>query len=280
LAYSNYALYNWTQIASSCANWDEATTKTFLDLCIAEKNQLNWSNKCLTKLGWQHVYRNFKQQIYLTLGSKQLQNKLSTMQRAFMTWRDLQVPSGLGLDKHTGGVVADSTFLVADEEETSAGAAQTSTAKPPPFLDELYTLFGHTTQARGTLLTTGGVRQSSRQAPRPMPASSARNMSKRPTWDEVVDSPPKKKSGNLVDYVRELSETVAMRSQKCGSHEQEELDHAMQIIEEDGIEEGSDLYCMTLYLCKNAVYRRAFMKMKTREGRLHWIQFNWERENK
>ncbi|RCV19175.1 hypothetical protein SETIT_3G363100v2 [Setaria italica] len=81
------------------------------------------------------------------------------MQRAFMTWRDLQVPSGLGLDKHTGGVVADSTFLVADEEETSAGAAQTSTAKPPPFLDELYTLFGHTTQARGTLLTTGGVRE-------------------------------------------------------------------------------------------------------------------------
>uniref|UniRef100_K3YYS1 Uncharacterized protein n=1 Tax=Setaria italica TaxID=4555 RepID=K3YYS1_SETIT len=150
----------------------------------------------------------------------------------------MQVQSGLGRDKHTGGVAADSTFWATDKGETSVGAAQMSTAKPPPFLDELYTLFGHTTQDRGTLLTAGGVREATPSVGTednpadmyldPMAASSARNMSQRPTREEVVDSPPKKKSGNL--------------------------EHAM--------------------------YRRAFTKMKTREGRLHWIQFNWERENK
>uniref|UniRef100_K3YMM6 Myb/SANT-like domain-containing protein n=1 Tax=Setaria italica TaxID=4555 RepID=K3YMM6_SETIT len=236
-------------MASSRANWDEATTKIFLDLCIVEKNQLNWSNKCLTKLGWQQVYRNFKQRTGLILGSKQLQNKWSTMRRSFMNWRDLQVQSGLDCDKHTDGVAADSTFWATDEG--------TSTAKPPPFLDELYMLFGHTTQDRGTLLTTGGVRVAT-------PSMG--------TEDTPADI--------LEDYVRKLSQTIAMRSQKRLSCEQEELDLAMWILEEDGIDEGSDLYCMVIYLCKNVVNRRDFIKMKTKESRLHWIQFNWERENK
>nr|XP_034569486.1 uncharacterized protein LOC117833990 [Setaria viridis] len=172
-----------------------------------------------------------------------------------------------------------------------AGAAQTSFAKPLPFLDELYTLFGNTTQDRGTLLPAGGIHEATPSMGTeddahdfyldPMAASSARNLSKRPTREMSVDSPPKKKSGSLEDYIRELSETVATRSQKCGDHEQEELDRAMQLIEED-IEEGSELYCQALYLCKNAVYRRAFTKMKMKEGRLNWnwIQFNWDRENK
>ncbi|RCV11372.1 hypothetical protein SETIT_2G180500v2 [Setaria italica] len=64
------------------------------------------------------------------------------MQRAFLSWKDLQVQSGLGCDKETGGVAADSTFWDDDEGETSAGAAQTSSAKPPLFLDELYTFMG------------------------------------------------------------------------------------------------------------------------------------------
>nr|TKV99325.1 hypothetical protein SEVIR_8G035500v2 [Setaria viridis] len=179
-------------MASSRANWDEKTMKTFLDLCIAEKNQLNWSNKCLTKLGWQHFYRG----------------------------------------------VCEATPSMGTEDTPA-----------DMYLD-------------------------------PMATSNARNMSKRSTQEEVVDSPPKKKSGSLEDYVRELSETVATRSQKRLSREQEDLDLAMRILEEDGIDEGSDLYCMAIYLCKNVVNRRAFTKMKTREGCLHWIQFNWERENK
>ncbi|RCV33833.1 hypothetical protein SETIT_7G114600v2 [Setaria italica] len=81
------------------------------------------------------------------------------MRRSFMNWRDLQVQSGLGRDEHTGGVAADSNFWATDEGEISAGAAQMSTAKPPSFLEELYTLLSHTTQDRGTLLTAGGVHE-------------------------------------------------------------------------------------------------------------------------
>uniref|UniRef100_K4AKV9 Myb/SANT-like domain-containing protein n=1 Tax=Setaria italica TaxID=4555 RepID=K4AKV9_SETIT len=150
-------------MACNRANGDEATMKILLDLCIAEKNQFNWSNRCLTKLGWQHVYRSFKQQTGLNLGSKQLQNKLNALRRAFQSWKDLQSQSGLGRDKQTCGVAADSSFWDDDEGEISAGAAQPSSqpsfVKPPPFLDELYTLYGHDAQDRGTLLTAGGIRE-------------------------------------------------------------------------------------------------------------------------
>nr|TKV93171.1 hypothetical protein SEVIR_9G208400v2 [Setaria viridis] len=33
------------------ANWDDNTTKVFLDLCIDEKNKINYNKKGLTKLG-------------------------------------------------------------------------------------------------------------------------------------------------------------------------------------------------------------------------------------
>uniref|UniRef100_K3Y008 Myb/SANT-like domain-containing protein n=1 Tax=Setaria italica TaxID=4555 RepID=K3Y008_SETIT len=80
------------------ASWDEGTTKTLLDLSIAQKNQLNWSDKCLTKLGWRNVYSCFRAQTGLQLGSKQLQNKLNNMRRAFLGWLALQNKSGLGRD--------------------------------------------------------------------------------------------------------------------------------------------------------------------------------------
>lgn len=91
-----------------------------------------------------------------------------------------------------------------------------------------------------------------------------------------MDSPQKKKSASLEDYIRDISETVARRCERSRSRVQEELDHVFQILEEDGIEEGSDLYFMALNLCNNALNRHAFNHLKTKQGRLRWIQFNWE----
>lgn len=98
------------------ASWDEGTTKTLLDLCIAQKNQLNWSNRCLSKLGWKNVYSSFRAQTGLHLGSKQLQNKLNNLRRTFLSWMALQKQSDLGCDTQTGGVSADATYWEEDKE--------------------------------------------------------------------------------------------------------------------------------------------------------------------
>ncbi|XP_014660971.2 uncharacterized protein LOC106804421 [Setaria italica] len=142
------------------ASWDEGTTKILLDLCIEQKkkNQFNWSDRCLTKLGWRNVYSSFRAQTGLQLGSKQLQNKLNNLRRQFLGWRALQNSSGLGHDTQTGGVSADATYWEQDQQDTQA-RSQSSSVKPPPFLNELFELFGHEPQDRGTLLTAGGIRE-------------------------------------------------------------------------------------------------------------------------
>ena len=50
----------------------------------------------------------------------------------------------------------------------------------------------------------------------------------------------------------------------------------MQIMEQDGIDQGSEIHCKALYLISwNACNRRAFTTLKTKEARLNWINFNW-----
>uniref|UniRef100_K3ZF50 Myb/SANT-like domain-containing protein n=1 Tax=Setaria italica TaxID=4555 RepID=K3ZF50_SETIT len=254
------------------ASWDEGTTKTLLDLCIAQKNQFNWSNKCLTKLGWRNVYSGFRAQTGLHLGSKQLQNKLNNLRRGFLSWLALQNKSGLERDTQTGGVSADATYWEEDEEARS----QPSFVKPPPFLDELFELFGHEPQDRGTLLTAGGIREATPSVgtegnavdlDQDPPASSARAMSKWLVREFSVDSPTKKRSDNLEQYIRELSNTVAKRSQQRADRTHEQMVRCMQLLKEDGIQEGSPLHYQALYLCtKSAEYRSALMEMTTKEA--------------
>ncbi|XP_004964334.1 uncharacterized protein LOC101753103 [Setaria italica] len=122
----------------------------------------------------------------------------------------LQKQSGLGRDTQTGGVSVDATYWEEDEEDTTGGDApprsqpssQPTSVKPPPFLDELFELFGHEPQDRGTLLTAGGIRETTPSVGTegsaadldqdPPPASSARAMSKRSAREFSMDSPTKK----------------------------------------------------------------------------------------
>ncbi|KAJ1297332.1 hypothetical protein BS78_01G367300 [Paspalum vaginatum] len=103
-------------MAPNRASWDDTTMKTFLDLCIAEKNRFNGNDKGLTNHGWQNVYRNFKQQTGQTFDSKQMQNKLVGMRRGYIQWCDLQNQTGLDRDKHTGGVADDDSFWETEQE--------------------------------------------------------------------------------------------------------------------------------------------------------------------
>lgn len=117
-------------MASNRANWDEATTRTFLALCIEEKNNLNATDKGLTKHGWQNLYRKFRQRTGHIYDNKQLHNKLSQMQRTYMHWRELQQQAGLGRDKNTGGVAADDSYWESEEGDTGAG--EQNRGNPPP----------------------------------------------------------------------------------------------------------------------------------------------------
>ena len=159
---------------------------------------------------------------------------------------------------------------------------------PPDFLDELTTLYGHQTRDRGTMLSAGGHRE--RTPPRMTEATPAAmsqdfvagsnvgQSSKRGTRDQVVDSPQKKKSASLEDCVRDISDTVkemASGDQHL-SREEVEMDQVRQILEQDGFPEGTEEFLRATYLCRKKLNRRTFLTMKTRDGRVSWITFNWE----
>lgn len=92
-----------TQMDGGHANWDDKTTKAFLDLCIDEKNKLNFNKKSLTNDGWENMYKNFRQQTDRAYGKKQL-NKFTTLKRQYKLWKNLKDKSGTGWDKNTGTI--------------------------------------------------------------------------------------------------------------------------------------------------------------------------------
>ena len=105
-------------MANDRAHWKPEETKIFLDLCIAEKNKMNFNEWGLTKLGWRNVYRGFASQTGLQLDNKKLQNKLSAMRRHYFAWRDRITHTGLGRDPQTGAVTADPSLFQEEEEVT------------------------------------------------------------------------------------------------------------------------------------------------------------------
>ena len=167
--------------------------------------------------------------------------------------------------------------------QTQDPSPQGNRGKPPPFLDELYTLFGRTTHNRGNLISVGGVREPSRSyGSHDTPddgvgCSNTRSSSKRFT-EATVDSPPKKNM-SLEDHIANISESISIRNQRTLSRGQEEVDEVVRLLKEDGLEEDSDLYCMANILCKNDINRKFFLQLTSKEGRLHWIRFQWNHIN-
>jgi hypothetical protein len=217
----------------------------------------------LTKYGWQQVYRNFKEQTDLDYENKKLQNKFNMLWRSFHHWQYLQNHTGLGLDSSTGGIAADNSYYgrkgyIAHELITSSlfcgpilnlhyvqthdPSTQGSRGKPPPFLDELYTLFGRTTHDRGNLISAGGVReppQSYGNQGTPddgVGCSNIRSSSKSPIREAIVDSPPKKKM-ILEEHIANISESICIRNRRTLSRGQEEVDEVVRVLNKDGFEE-------------------------------------------
>ncbi|WVZ99149.1 hypothetical protein U9M48_044488 [Paspalum notatum var. saurae] len=186
-------------MANKRAHWSEETMKTFLDLCIAEKNVMNFNTKGLNAVGRKNVHRNFRLKTGLRYDDKQLQSKLTALRKTYNNWRDLQNRTGLGRNTNNGAVDT------CDAEPTRGN--------PPPFLEELEILFSTNIQARGILLSAGGVRATNDTfaTPQPIYQSSDRSRPKRSLWEQSMDSPKKKKT-SIEECLRDISYAVTRHS--------------------------------------------------------------------
>ena len=64
------------------------------------------------------------------------------------------------------------------------------------------------------------------------------------------------------------------------THEQAEVDEAMQILRDDGVLVPSDMFFEALELFKNSVSRREFKNLVNTEERIAWLTWHLNMNNK
>ena len=97
--------------------------------------------------------------------------------------------------------------------------------------------------------------------------------SKRARGDQEVQS-PHKKCCEVGEMLGKISDSFAARSSsrdRARNREQEEVDAAMRLLEDDGVPIPSDLYFTALKSFESSVLRREFLNMSDPEVRIPWL---------
>jgi hypothetical protein len=81
----------------------------------------------------------------------------------------------------------------------------------------------------------------------------------------------------MEDYMRQISESIVHRScrERGQTCEQAEVHEVMQMLKQDGVPEGSELYFKALDLFKNSVCRAQYKNMEDPANRIAWIEWTW-----
>ncbi|CAO2040944.1 unnamed protein product [Urochloa humidicola] len=275
------------------AHWTPGVTRTFLELCVREKNKLNWEYKQLTKLGWQNLYPDF----YKTTGlkdweRKKLQNKLRDLRTHFIKWRNLNYrQSGLGRDTETGAITAPPDYWDDSNLDSSPAAIgsqvpedEVDPRRAPPCVDLLFELFGHLPNDRGSLITSGGHTEASSPGSDPATPPHARIQgsgslgqgpsSKRPREQEVTSPHKKLSAGSVGESLQAVAHSLKT-IQQTYAPDASEIRRVHELLHEDGISEADDDYIHAVLLCRNPLDRMSFLSFATKEGRLKWIRMCW-----
>ncbi|KAG2634426.1 hypothetical protein PVAP13_2NG257500 [Panicum virgatum] len=239
-----------------------------------------------TTIGWTNIYRSFNESTKLGYRKKQIQNKFSDLKRAYFNWRDGFKQSGLGRDPETGEVAVDPVWYAARHGESSELAGEKY--KHLPFYEQLFSLFGHTPRDRGELVSAGGhgtdqtSSGDSTQTPQDLSDELGRSRSvgqssKRSSREHSICSPIKKKSSTTpsLDALDGILKDVNERKSRRMA-EAEEMAQVNQILNEDGYSESDVFFAQALNLCTHRLHCRAFLDLKTKEGRYNYVKVSWD----
>lgn len=75
--------------------------------------------------------------------------------------------------------------------------------------------------------------------------------------------------------MRELTECIRERSARDRTREQIDVAECMEILRQDGVQEGSELYFKAMDLFRKSVCRTLFKSLEDPENRVKWIDWTW-----
>ncbi|KAL6842042.1 hypothetical protein ACP4OV_028021 [Aristida adscensionis] len=286
------ATHKYSTMSRGRAYWDNDLTKIFLDLCIAEKQKLNFNFKrCLTRAGWQNIYRNFRQQTGRLYNKKQLQNKFNNLKRLYRVWRKLKNSRGAKWDKSTGTIAGDEDWWQARIAEDPE--AEQLRNRPLAHERELTILFGSTHSEEGNMLCAGGIGDRTQSGGREgnrapglednVGRSSVDRVSQRAGNEQVIDCSPPKRTSSVDSSDGSTSESTVERHMDDPIaiwQAQDEMIRLLKVLERDGVDPGSELYFIATELFRSASRRAAFRSLRTPDCRIAWLRWTWDNARK
>ena len=75
--------------------------------------------------------------------------------------------------------------------------------------------------------------------------------------------------------MRELTECIRERSARDRTREQIDVAECMEILRQDGVQEGSELHFKAMDLFRKSVCRTLFKSLQDPENRIKWIDWMW-----
>ncbi|PUZ50480.1 hypothetical protein GQ55_6G061600 [Panicum hallii var. hallii] len=210
--------------------------------------KLNYNKKGLTKIGWSNLYRNFRQQTGRTYDSKQLQNKFNSLKRQYKYWRQLKDKSGGGWNNNTG--------TIGSNEEC---------------------------REDGTMLCVGGIGDKTPSRGKDnVGRSCVDRVAQRSGKEHIVDSPPPKKTKSMEYYVECTYERMIQRNryERSATSREQEMTELLQLAEEDGVSNGSELYFIATELFRSPGRRAAHRSIKAAKSRIAWLRWTWDNVKK
>lgn len=95
----------------------------------------------------------------------------------------------------------------------------------------------------------------------------------------MVDSPPPKKTKSMEYYVERISESMIERSRNeinARRRDREEMAELLELVRDDGVPGGSELYFIATELLRSAARRTAFRSFEDPKDRIAWLQWTWD----
>jgi len=96
--------------------------------------------------------------------------------------------------------------------------------------------------------------------------------------EHMVDSRPTKRYKNTGYYGELISESMLESRNESNAiwREQEELIELLQLVEKDGVSQGSELFFIATELFRSPLRRAAFRCITTPKNRIAWLRWTWD----
>ncbi|RLM60314.1 L10-interacting MYB domain-containing protein-like [Panicum miliaceum] len=225
----------------------------------------------------------------MTYDSKQLQNKFNSLKRQYKYWRQLKDKSGGGWNNNSGTI--DSNEECWQDRIVKNDEAKYFREHGIPYEDELAILFGSMVSEDGIMLCVGGIgdKTPSRGSEENLAPLSEDNVGRscvgrvaqRLGKEHVVDSPPPKKTKSMKYYVEHTSERMLQRMyERSAASREQEMTGLLQLTEEDGVSNGSELYFIATKLFRSPGRRAAYRSIKAAKSRIAWLRWTWDNVKK